>query len=351
VRLLEFRTLEVRMAKSADLATGRRAFELANYAMEWPQPPAAPRWMAWAPWAAILWALAYGALRVWWAVAGAPSFGSLRTDLIVFTGWSAVGLCAAAAGVAIALMTAPWRWPLLVAAWAVSATLLVASALLLLDVVGGLLPGLGVPFHPVAFVSQVACLVEGILVGAAAVAYRRRWRSDCLFCGRTGVRERPAQTPWWAWCAAYLAVAGCLVRLGAQMAVGFESSLLQLNASLLVFEAGFVLAGTVLPLALVYSWGRVVPWSVPLVARPIPRWLLLGPAFAIAGALTAYFGVTLVTLAAATLNGTWVQMTGSLPLAFFWVAVPAYLLWGLGLGGAALGYYQVTRPACRVCGR
>jgi hypothetical protein len=177
-------------------------------------------------------------------------------------------------------------------------------------------------------------------------------RSDCMFCGRIGIQVRLAQPPWWAWCGAYAAVAGCLVRLSAQLAVGFESSLLQLSASLLVFEASFVLAGTVLPLALVYSWGRVFPRWVPLlVGRPVPRWLLLGPAFAIASGLMAYFGVTLVTLAAATLSGTWVQMTGSLPLAFFWVAVPAYFVWGIGLGAAALGYYQVTRPRCRVCGR
>jgi hypothetical protein len=308
--------------------------------------------MAWAPWAAVLWALAYGAVRVWWAVAGPPSFGRLNTDLIVFSGWGAVGLCAAAAAVAFALVTAPWRWPLLVAAWVVSATLLAASALLLLDVVGGLLPGLGVSFHPVAFVSQVACLVEGILVGTAAVAYRRRWRSDCLFCGHTGIWVRPMQPPWWALCGAYTAVAGCVVRLGAQLAVGFESSLLQLSASILVFEAAFVLAGTGLPLALVYPWGRVVPQWVPLLAsRTVPRWLLLGPAFAIAGGMTAYFGMTLLMLAAATLNGTWVQMTGSLPLGFFWVAVPAYFVWGLGLAAAAVGYYQVTRPLCRACGR
>jgi hypothetical protein len=31
--------------------------------------------------------------------------------------------------------------------------------------------------------------------------------------------------------------------------------------------------------------------------------------------------------------------------------VPAYLAWGLGLGAAALGYYQVARPQCRACGR
>lgn len=325
----------------------------ADHAREGPRPPAAPSWMAWAPRAAVLCAIAYGSVRVWWAVAGAPSFGPPGTDLIAFSGWGAVGLCAAAAGVTLALRAAPWRWPLLVAAWAVTAALVGASAMLLLDVVGGLLPGLGVPFHPWAFISRAGSLITGVLVGASAEAYRRRWRSACLFCGRTRTRVRPVQTPRWARWAAYGAVAGWLVRLGAQQVVGFGTSLLPTGGgSLLAFEAGFVLAGTVLPLALVHSWGRVFPRWVPLLAgRRVPRWLLLVPGFGIGGAMTAYFGLSLVLIAGQTLGGTWDQGAGSLPLAFFWVAVPAYLVWGIGLFAAALAYYHVTRPPCRVCGR
>jgi hypothetical protein len=261
-----------------------------------------------------------------------------------------VGLCAAAAVVAFALTTAPWRWSLLAAAWGVCAALLVACPLLLLDVVWGLLPGSGVQFNAAAFASRAACLIEGILVGAAAVAYRRRWRSACLFCGRTGAQVRLAQPPWWAWWAAYAAIAGCLVRLGAQVAVGF-GFMRQAPRTFLLFEAGFFLAGIVLPLALVHSWGRVFPRWVPLLAgRRVPRWLPLGPAFVIGGALTVYFGVSMVGFATAMLNGNWKGNAGSLPLGFFWVAMPAYWVWGLGLVAAALAYYRVTRLRCRVCG-
>ena len=53
--------------------------------------------------------------------------------------------------------------------------------------------------------------------------------------------------------------------------MGFGSGLLRAGGSVLLFEAGFLLAGTVLPLALVYRWERVFPRWVPLLAgRGVP---------------------------------------------------------------------------------
>jgi hypothetical protein len=323
----------------------------------WPSPPSAPRWFAWVVQAAVLWAFGYGAVRVWWVISGSPPFGRLGFDLMLFSGRRAVALCASAVIVAILLRIAPWHWPLLAAAWTISAAHLIACPLLLLDVVGGLLPGMGVVFSSTAFLSRSACLIQGILMGATAVAYRRRWRSDCLFCGRTGVRLLPSKTPVWAWWAAYAAVAGCLVRLGAQIAVGFGGLLRHASGTRLlleglVFEAGFLLAGTVLPLALVHRWGRIFPRWMPFLAGwRVPRWLPLGPAFAISGLMTIYFGITLVKLASDALTGSSSQGPGpALPSAFFWVAVPAYLIWGVGLGIAAIAYFRISRAPCRVCG-
>ncbi|MEV0158208.1 hypothetical protein AB0H57_31580 [Micromonospora sp. NPDC050686] len=254
-------------------------------------------------------------------------------------------------------VAAGWRWPLAIAAWAVSAALVAACPILLLDAVGLLIPGLGLPFHLSAFLSRVACFAGAALVAAAALSYQRRWRGDCPACSRTGDvsrtddGSRAAGAPWWAWCGAYLAVAGCLVRLLAQVAVGRNNNPLNAGPSMLVFEVGFLLAGVVLPLALVHSWGRIFPRWVPLLAgRRVPRWLPLGPGCAIAGGLIVYFGVAMVQLAIETTTGTWDPGDGSLPLAFFWVAVPAYWVWGGGLGAAALAYHRATRPPCRACG-
>ena len=66
---------------------------------------------------AMAWAPANRSVRFCWAIGDAPSFPTTGTDLIAFTGWCAVGLCAAAGGITLALRTAPSRWPLLVAAW------------------------------------------------------------------------------------------------------------------------------------------------------------------------------------------------------------------------------------------
>jgi hypothetical protein len=308
-----------------------------------------PGWKRWAAPAAITWAVGYAALRAYWALDDTPTPPPLGTDPVTLTGWWPVVLCVAAAAVVLALQGARWRRSLAVAAWAVALAFVAGSALLLLDVVGILLPGIGVTVDPVAFLSRAAGMTGGVLVGATALCYQRHWRGACLRCGSLDGAVRPAGPPRWAWLAAWAAVAGCLIRFLAQVAVGF-GDLVQAGGTVLLFETGFLLAGTVLPLALVYRWGQVFPrWLPPLAGRKVPRWLVLGPALGLGVGMSAYFALSLVMVAVQTLTGTWEQ-TDSLPLWFFWVALAAYLVWGLGLLIAGLAYRQVTRPSCRTCG-
>ena len=54
------------------------------------------------------WAVAYGGVRLAWTVGEAPRFGRLGLDLLGFTGWWSVALCAAAGGLAVILDRSLW---------------------------------------------------------------------------------------------------------------------------------------------------------------------------------------------------------------------------------------------------
>ena len=72
----------------------------------------------------------------------------------------------------------------------------------------------------------------------------------------------------------------------------FERTPYSGNLSLILFEAGFLVAGTVLPLVLVHLFGRL-----------LPGWMLILPGFAIGGGMMAYFGVGLIQMIVATIQG------------------------------------------------
>jgi len=238
-----------------------------------------------------------------------------------------------------------------VGAWAVAATLAVSSCLLLLDLVGTVLPGMGPTVQPSAVANRLGGLATAVLVGATALAAQRRLRSACAACGRTDRWVRPEGTPAWAWAGAYAAMTGCMVRLGAQFAAGWGDVPLVASVALDAFEVLFLLAGTVLPLGLVHGWGRVWPRKVlPVAGRRVPRWLPLGPAVVLSVGITSYFGIGLGQMVADTFRGI-SAADGPFAAWFFWTAVPAYVVWGVGLGLAATSYARLTRPACRRCHR
>jgi hypothetical protein len=321
-----------------------------------PDRAAAPRTypaLAWAPTVLLAWAAAYGALRVHWALGNAPEFAPLPHDLVIFPGWGAVGLCAAAALAALGLRLTRRSRAALTVAWAVAAAMVAASPLFFLDVIGGVLAGLGLSVSAPSILGRGGMVAGAALLAVSALAYRRRVRGACARCGQHERYRRPDKAPGWAFVAAYAAVAGCLIRLAAQYGfAGFEAIPYNAGVSVVAFEIGFILAGTLLPLALVHRWGLIWPrWVLGLAGHRVPRWLVLGPAVFIAGGMIAYFGLQQVQLIANLFTGTVIDDEGTpYGQAFLWIAIPAYTVWGLGLGVATAARLHQTRPACKRCG-
>ncbi|HZX03848.1 hypothetical protein [Kribbella sp.] len=262
--------------------------------------------------AVVVWAAAYGALRIWYLTGHAPTWKLPGDDLLI-PGWVSVVACLVTALAVIRIR------PRLL--WVLAAGWLAAAAFILLDLVAAVFPGLGIPFDFLGMLSRLGAVAGAVLLGLLARAHQ------------------PTATPWPPWVSiagACFACAGCLTRLGAQAVVGFEKTPYGSSLSLLLFEGGFVLAGTLLPFLLVHRLGR---W--------FPRWLLLLPGYAIGCGITAYFGVGLIQMTANALRGQPVygDATLGLPDSFFWVAVPAYLVWGAGLVVATRGYQFATRKA------
>jgi hypothetical protein len=300
-------------------------------------------WAVWSPRAAPVAAAGYGTVQAYWAVAGAPRW-VLGFDVVI-SGWPIVAVCVAGAAVVLGRPRGAQGRMLIGATLAVAAVLAGAAAPILLDVVGGLLPGLGIPRDGAGFLSRATCLAVGVLVGATALSWRRQRPGACPRCGRTGPARRRTGTPLWAYAAAYAAVAGFAARVTAQLALT-DAAPFAAGTSLVVFDAGFVLAGVLLPLAQVHSWGRIWPrWIVPLAGRAVPRWIVAGPGFAVAAALCGYFGVALVQMIVGSIDGSLQDPR------FMWVAVLGYVLWGCGLALATSAYHGARRPRCIVCGR
>ncbi|MER7251729.1 hypothetical protein [Kribbella sp. NPDC000426] len=258
--------------------------------------------------AVVAWAVAYGGLRVWFATGHAPTWKLPGNDLLI-PHWVAVAGCVVTALVAVTIRPGRLFW-VLAAGW------VAAAAFILLDVVAAVLPGLGIPFDPLGMLCRL-----GAILGAALLALTARAHQT----------SRKPLPPWIATTGACLATTGCLTRLAAQAAVGFGTTPYGGNLSLVLFEGGFLLVGTLLPFLLVHPLGR-----------RFPRWMLLTPGYALGVGMTAYFGVGLLQMIVNVVQGRPAYDDVGLPEAFFWVAVPAYVVWGVGLTLAARGYQFAT---------
>lgn len=295
------------------------------------------------------WLIAYAAVRlVLLAIEVPVALSATGPDLIILSGPAGVGvlvLALAAVTAQVGLLrhrTSLLRWLASVPGALASAALMAAGALILLDLVGGILPGLGLGFFPAGALSRVGCVAAAVLTGTHTWLF---WRSTRP---AGGTRPLVQESPGWVVATGYVTVAACLTRLIAQAVVGMDANPLAGGPAVVLFEAGFLLAGIVLPLALAHRWGRVLPSWVPAVGgRRLPRGILLVCGSVLGVGMVAYFGMMTVTMVLERIAGRnpFPPSAGmDLPEAFFWVSVPAYLVWGLGLTIGTLTYARITAP-------
>lgn len=348
-------------------------------------------WQRWAPYAAIVWSLAYAVLGGYWAVSGhgfpytpetisdgmGPLLGRFGTGVT----WIVVimaGIPAVAMGLAMlrGMQSEVLRILLVTAGALLTGVLLFLMTGLNLLVLFGYIPYtihglfLGEEINQVflkswtqwTLINQLICLIGGFLWLAATVRYARLRGNACLYCGRRDVPEDwkgPNQAARWGRIAVYVAMVAplfyALTRYAWALGLPLGMSEEQLRGGQEtgtwisgLFLASFGLVGAILMLGLVQRWGEVFPrWMIGLAGRRVPVSLAVVPA-SLASVLLIVGGIgilssydQLAAAAVATEQNIWI------------VAGPTFLfpIWGTALAVATLGYYYRRRGPCEVCGR
>lgn len=351
------------------------------------------RWPEWIAYAAAAWSLLYGALGLWWALGGAgfpfgtgndPSaelsvLGGARAESVAPV-IAALGLAGAVAAVAMGRTRGRGilRAMLLAFAWGTAAALLlvVPDYRVLMGVAYTPIILIGAPFDwpqgvslldafPWPVVNQFFCIAGGLSWAATAVAYGRRSRGACGYCGRTDAGAgwtTPAAAARWGRWAVYVAVVIPVLYAATRWAwalgipLGITEEFLRESQETGMWWAGAALAtialgGAILTLGLVGRWGEVFPRWIPyLSGRRVPIWFAVVPA-SLVSVLVTTAGLMFVRL---TLFGTFSLGERALVLDENWAALAPELLWpiwGVALGAATLAYYYRRRGKCKHCDR
>jgi hypothetical protein len=352
------------------------------------------RWPDWIAWAAAVWSLVYGALGLYWALGGDGfPFGvehdpegekvsilehaDAATAAPIIAG---IGLTAAVAAASMAYRRGrgPLHLGLVVFAWALaSLAVVIPDSRPLMAVARTPIVLAGLPFGwpddvgffepgmfswPVA--NQLLIIVGGVLWAGTALAYHRRAREACVYCGRAVVSgwTRPASAARWGRWAVAVAVTVPLLyaltrwawALGVPLGVTSEFLREEARETPDIWLAGAMLAsvavcGAMLTLGLVRPWGEVYPRWIPyLRGRPVrPRTAV------VPGSLVAILVFT------AGLHAIRAQLLGYYPENSglgednWGTTAPGLLwpVWGAALAAAVLSYHLRRRGRCSRCER
>ncbi|WP_051772656.1 hypothetical protein [Saccharothrix sp. NRRL B-16314] len=305
--------------------------------------------------AAALWALIYGAIGIAWAL-GMPGYPWGATDsdpdgaLSVLAGttpgfgwWIAV-LSLLTAASALALTGSGGHRAPLVPAWSIAALLILVipdsrllmgvayTPLLLIAPVFDWEPG-GTTFAdawPWPVLNQLVCVLGGLLLAAAAMAYGRDRERRTWFTPERGrVAVYVAFTVPLVYCATRWAWAlGIPLGVTEEFMAEGDDGMWLAGAYLATFGA----FGGVLTLGLTQRWGKIFPrWIPGLRGKRVPPLLAVVPAGFVAIIVTVagftYIRVAIAGRFTADEWGAWLPEC-------FWP------IWGAALATAAISYYQ-----------
>ncbi|ADB34609.1 hypothetical protein Kfla_5603 [Kribbella flavida DSM 17836] len=340
-------------------------------------------WPVWTGCAAALWSLAYGVLGVFWALGGdgypfarvvddratasvlegapvevvAPVMAALGfTGAVVAVlmtvrrprGWFLQGY---AAGMAVLLaLVIPDYTPLAMVA--------LSPALVVFTFTG--VPGAQGGIEDILYWHRVNLLLVffgGLLWAATAVAYHRRARQACVFCGRGDGVPAAWTTPEaalrWGRRAVLVAVVSNVPYEFTRVAWYFgwplgiteqfhqemvdTPGMLEMGLGMALLAVG----GSILTHGLVQRWGEVYPrWLWWRAGRRVPPSRAIVPAAVVAVVLIPA-GLMNLRLPGGNLSSEWgLAMPGVL-----------WIVWGAALGAATYAYYLRRRGTCARCHR
>jgi hypothetical protein len=342
------------------------------------------RWPAWSGYAAAGWSLLYGVLGLYWTAGGEGfPFAPIDEDRLsgsVLEGsrvevvapiMAGLGLLGAVVAVLIARGVGTGRTSalLITVSWimAIGLTMiipdytmlaLVAFAPLLLVFTFTGVPGEQDGIGDILYwhrTNLIVLFVGGLLWAAAALAYQRRARAACQYCGRR--RGAPGSGPsqqtllrWGRWAVAVACLAPLLYEVtrlawyfGYPLGISTDFlRMMQNTPGMLDVSLGCAIAsaaGGVLTHGLVSRWGEVYPrWIWFKAGKPVPPALAVVPASIVS---IVIIPAGLMMLWTTDTRDSWALYVPSL----------LWLVWGAGLGAATIAYHLRRRGACRHCGQ
>ncbi|MCR2821200.1 hypothetical protein [Lederbergia panacisoli] len=212
--------------------------------------------------------------------------------------------------------------------------------------------------------NQIICIIGALLWMLTAVAYQRKIRNACVYCGRTDTQGTllfvrmgnlftiiaalaplPYAITRFAW--------ALNIPLGVSSQFLADFSTLNEAARVTEWAFGFLcVGGSGLTLGLIQKWGEIFPRWFPFIGgKRVPIMLAVIPAAIVALAVTAAGFVFTFQFLSLTLHFT---TTDSIILEQLWGAVGPMVFWvpwGVFLGLSAIAYYYRRRGLCSHCGR